>query len=186
MLISFLLLAGAVSDSGGAEGGDAIFRFDEGTAVWNSINDGVMGGISSGRMVLHDDSAVFSGNLSLENNGGFASVRSRPQQHNMAGRHGIVLRVRGDGRTYGVRLRTDDRFDGVSYQAALPTRPGEWQETAIPFTAFRPVFRGRDVPDWPELDPAKIRTFGLILADGQPGDFRLQLDRIGTFLSADP
>jgi len=77
-----------------------------------AVNDGVMGGISSSTMEATADGAgVFAGRLSLENNGGFASVRTVVES-DLSTFAGLVLRVRGDGRSYQVRLRTNDRFDG--------------------------------------------------------------------------
>jgi monofunctional biosynthetic peptidoglycan transglycosylase len=181
MILFILLLLGTSSDSMGTDTDGTVYRFDQNALPWRSINDGVMGGLSSGRMWLEDDVAVFGGTLSLENNGGFSSIRSIPAEHGLAGKDGLVLRVRGDGRTYGLRLRTNDRFDGPSYQASLPTRDGEWTEVRIPFDTFQAVYRGRKVPRYPVLSPEKIRTFGLIIADKQPGDFRLELDWIQAY-----
>ncbi|MBD3869262.1 MAG: CIA30 family protein [Acidobacteria bacterium] len=181
MFLFFLLLMGAASDNTGATTGSPVYRFDKDALPWRSINDGVMGGLSSGRMWLEDGIAVFGGSLSLENNGGFSSIRSIPAEHCLAGKGGLVLRLRGDGRTYGLRLRTNDRFDGPSYQAALPTVAGEWTEVTIPFDTFKAVFRGRTLPRHPKLAPENIRTFGMIIADKQPGDFRLELDTIEAY-----
>ncbi len=59
-------------------------------ALWNPINDGVMGGVSSSQM-RHDPAghAVFTGRVSFENNGGFASVRCR--QKISAGRMSLPI-----------------------------------------------------------------------------------------------
>lgn len=181
MILFILLLLGTAPDSRGTDSDGPVYRFDDNALPWRSINDGVMGGLSSGGMRLEDGIAVFSGTLSLENNGGFSSVRSIPAEHTLAGKEGLVLRIRGDGRTYGLRLRTNDRFDGPSYQAAVPTKAGEWTEVRIPFDNFQAVYRGRKMPRYPELSPEKIRTFGLILADKQPGGFRLELDWIQAY-----
>lgn len=158
-----------------------IFDFGPEAEPWPSIDDVVMGGVSKCEMILTGSFAVFRGDLSLENDGGFASVRSRPAEHALEGYAGIALRVRGDGRTYGVRLRTTAAFDGVSYQAPLATRAGEWTEHLIPFTEFEPVFRGRRVADAPALDPGAIRTFAFLLADQDPGPFRLEIDWIEAY-----
>ena len=99
----------------------------------------------------------------------------------LAGWDGLVLRLLGDGKTYGVRLRTDSRFDGVSYQAKLATEAGRWIEARLPFAEFRPVFRGREVRGHPALDPGTIRSFGLIISDQQEGPFGLQIDWIKTY-----
>lgn len=159
-----------------------IFDFDPATEPWANIDDPVMGGRSRSRMTLGDHgAATFEGVVSLENNGGFASLRSRPTDFDLEGFNGIVLRLRGDGQTYGVRLRTSSQFDGVSYQAKVATEAGRWAEVKIPFEVFRAVFRGRQVPDYPALDPGEIKTFGLMIADRQEGAFRLEIDWIKAY-----
>ena len=183
------------------------------TAPWISVDDSVMGGRSASRAVRTGDSTlVFVGEVSLDNNGGFASIRTAPQQHDLAGATGIVLRVRGDGKRYRVNLRTDATFDGIQYQAGFITIDDTWQDIRLDFAApqgsprmlrplggkprrseglggastpFDPRFRGRPVPDAPHLDPARIRSFGLAIAERQAGPFRLEIDTITSWV-ADP
>ena len=163
-----------------------VFEFAPGAEPWPNIDDPVMGGLSRSRMRLSGGVAVFEGVVSLENNGGFASLRSRPAEHDLRGFDGIALRLRGDGKVYGVRLRTDSRFDGVSYQTKVATEAGRWVEIRLPFETFAPVFRGRRVPGYPALDPGTIQTFGLIISDKQEGPFRLEIDRITAYREPSP
>jgi hypothetical protein len=128
-------------------------------------------------MTLGDGHAIFSGAVSFENNGGFASVRSRPVVYDLSAFGGLVLRVRGDGKRYFFRLKTDTSFDGVSYQVEITPPAGEWAEFALPFNEFVPVYRGRIVPDHPPLDPSRIASFGLLISR-QEGPFRLDIEAI--------
>ena len=173
------------------QGYEQAIVFDFGTAAepWPNIDDPVMGGRSRSSMRIEGGVAVFEGLVSLENNGGFASLRSRPAEHDLSGFDGIALRILGDGKTYGVRLRTDsvapearerNTADGVSYQAKLATE-ARWAEVELPFVAFEPVFRGQLVRDYPALDPGTIKTFGLIITDQQEGPFRLEIDWIKAY-----
>jgi len=144
---------------------------------WRAINDGVMGGVSSGRMVQSGENLRFEGALSLENNGGFASVR-RLVDEDLSEATGIRLQVRGDGRTYQFRLRQDGRFDGVAWRAEFTTT-GDWQSVDISFDDFVPVFRGRRVPQAGPVVPPAIRQIGFMLADKTPGPFALEVQSIG-------
>jgi monofunctional biosynthetic peptidoglycan transglycosylase len=157
-----------------------ILEFDAGDGVrWSVVNDGVMGGISRSAILGTDDgTAIFSGTLSLENNGGFASVRRSTGGMDLTGRHGFLLRVRGDGRTYQLRLRNEDGWDGPAYRASFATADGEWTEVRLPFADFEPTWRGRVLADAPPLDPARIRQIGFLLADKRPGPFSLEIDRL--------
>lgn len=143
---------------------------------WEITNDSVMGGISTSQMrVGTDGTLVFSGTVSLENNGGFASVRSAAALGDLADCDAFVISVRGDGRRYKVTLRTERSFDRAIYQAAFTTKEGEWQEHRLALKDFVPTFRGRVLGDKPPLDPAKIATLGFLISDRQAGPFRLEI-----------
>ena len=158
-----------------------IITFGAGAATWHDISDPVMGGISSSEMVEEDGVGVFKGVVSIEHSGGFASVRSAEGHYNLSGYDGLTLRARGDGKRYGLRLRTSEAFDGVNYQVDFTPAPGVWLDMNLPFAGFQPVFRGRPVAGHPPLDPATIKTFGLIIAARQGGPFRLEPESIAGY-----
>ena len=152
---------------------------------WYVINDGVMGGVSMSEMRLTDKgTAVFSGTLSLENNGGFVSARTDVGNCDLSIFAGLEIRVRGDGRSYQLRLRTDDRFDGIAYRAVFETRDGEWITVRVPFDRFLPTYRGRTLRDAPPLNTSRIRQLGFLLADKTPGPFLLEIDFVRAWDSA--
>jgi len=155
---------------------------DPGDREWMVVNDGVMGGLSrSGIRRTDRGTGVFSGELSLENNGGFASVRLAVGRLDLSAHAGLEMRVRGDGRTYQLRLRTDDGFDGLAYRTVFATRDGEWLTIRRRFTEFEPTFRGRTPRGAGPLDPARIRQVGFLIADQQPGSFSLEIDFVRTW-----
>jgi len=143
--------------------------------AWQIVNDDVMGGVSSSRFSVTNGVAVFRGELSLENNGGFASVRSLPARHDLASCDAFLLRVRGDGRRYKFTARTDRTFDNPIYQASFPTKPGEWQELRLPMKDFVSTFRGRVLSGEPPLDPTKITSVGFLISDKQAGPFQVEV-----------
>jgi monofunctional biosynthetic peptidoglycan transglycosylase len=156
------------------------FFFATETEAWPNIDDVVMGGVSSSVMIVDDGVASFTGSVSFDNNGGFASVRGRRQRYDLSGYAGFSLRLRGDGTRYGVRIRTGAAFDGVSYQADLTPPADEWTDAAIPFADFVPVYRGSRLAGHPPLDPSKVVTFGFIISR-QEGSFRLDIAHIRGF-----
>ena len=159
-----------------------LFRFATPASVddWSAIDDVVMGGVSRSHL-RHDPAghAVFEGVVSLENNGGFASVRCRPADLGVPGASGYVLEVLGDGWRYKLNLRTDDAFDGVNHQAVFDPPAGAWTSIRLPLAAFTTTFRGRPVAGVPPLDPARVRQMGLMIADRQAGPFALAIRSIG-------
>lgn len=152
---------------------------DADRSEWYVVNDGVMGGISESAIrKTPSETAVFSGDLSLENNGGFASVRAAVGTRDLSAHSGLQIRVRGDGRTYQLRLRSNDGFDGIAYRSFFDTREGEWLEITLPFSEFVPTFRGRTLSDQPPLDRSRIQQVAFMLADKNPGTFSLEIDYV--------
>ena len=150
--------------------------------TWQSIDDVVMGGVSTSEFhIKHDGVAIFEGSVSLEQGGGFASVSSPPTALDLDGFSGLEVRVRGDGQRYRLRLRTDVGADTVAYQAVLTTQDGTWQTEKLPFDAFKARYHGQPVPEAPPLDASSITSFGLLIADGQAGPFRLEVDWIRAY-----
>ena len=144
---------------------------------WTDQNDRVMGGLSEGRVAIKEGSLIFSGKLSFKNNGGFASVMTNEQKYNLAGATHFKLRLKGDGRTYRLRISTDalHRGSSIVYLVNFPTKAGEWQELEIPMAAFKPSHHG-DALDGPPLDLSKIEGIGLLIGDKQPEAFSLEVD----------
>ena len=149
---------------------------------WSIVNDGVMGGVSGSQFQIEENILVFAGFVSLENNGGFASIRSQPQLQDLSAYTGVVVRVKGDGKRYQFRLRTSSTLDRIAYTAGFDTQPDVWQTVRLPFTDFIPTSFGVVLTDVPSIDPRDIASFGMLISDNQEGDFRLEIDWIGTYV----
>ena len=150
------------------------FRDPNTVRTWQNIDDPVMGGVSSSRITQGESFAVFGGRLSLENNGGFASVRGRVVPADLGGFEKLIARVRGDGKVYVCQLRTRDAV----YWLRFATRAGEWQEFALPFAEFVPTYFGVPRPNGTPLNPAAIGEYGFLIADKQAGPFLLEVEWI--------
>jgi hypothetical protein len=142
------------------EGKQLLFDFknpsDDLKETWGAVDDVVMGGVSESSIRLIDNAALFSGNVSTQNSGGFASVRTRnfDPPLNLAGYDGVELCVKGDGQRYKFILRTESRWDGVSYCYSFDTHKDSWLNVRIPFDALIPVFRAKTLKDSPASIPA--------------------------------
>lgn len=156
-------------------------RFDGGPSEpqWIAVNDGVMGGRSRGAPALVDGTLHFTGVLSLANNGGFSSVRTLDRSFDLSNVTALVLRVRGDGRDYQLRLKTDATARGiaVSYGAPLSAPPADWTEVRVPLDHLRASVRGMTL-DGPPFDPSRVREIGLLIGDQREGPFSLAVDWI--------
>ena len=140
---------------------------------WYAINDNVMGGLSRGGIALSDEGLHFFGTLSLQNNGGFSSVR-RPVSDDLTDSRGIRLTIKGDGRNYQLRLRQDQSFDGVAWRREFAT-DGSAQVIDLEYPEFEAVHRGRKIENAGTIDPAQITQLGFLIADKKEGEFSLSI-----------
>lgn len=154
---------------------------------WQAVNDGVMGGVSDGQFrITADRTMEFSGRLSLENNGGFASVRTKPSDFEIKAGDTMVVRVKGDGREYVLNLYTKSRRMAFSYRAPLPTTKDEWTEVKVPLDEFIPTAFGRRVQGMGPVEPDQINSLGFMLSDKKPGLFTLEVEWVKIIPAATP
>ncbi|HSG42833.1 MAG TPA: CIA30 family protein [Anaerolineales bacterium] len=165
-------------NEGSPSPGRELFSFATGELPWYTVDDVVMGGVSSSRVeIVEPNTLFFSGNMSLENNGGFSSVRSDWNIVDLSGYDGVLLRVLGDGKIYRLRIRTEETGGDISYNGAFETTSDKWIQVYVPFAKMVPTYRGI-VMDVGQLDVSSIGSFGFMLSDKQEGDFKLQVDWI--------
>lgn len=143
---------------------------------WLVTDDSVMGGESSGTFKLNADGfGVFSGSVSLENNGGFSSVRYRFDKLKIKGYDKISIKLRGDGKRYQFRIKSNSG-DYYSYISTFSTS-GEWQEIEIPVKDMYPSFRGRKL-DQPNFSNDYIEEIGFLIGNKKDEKFKLLIDKI--------
>ena len=155
-----------------------IFNFNKESDIenWVIVDDVVMGGRSSGSFGLNEDGhGVFKGDVSLENNGGFSSVRYRFQKKEIKGSTKVVIRLKGDGKKYQFRIKANSR-DYYSYIATFETN-GKWQEIEISLSEMYPSFRGRRL-DQPNFSSENIEEVAFLIGNKKKEEFILLLDKI--------
>ncbi len=158
-----------------------LFEFTgaDAAAEWQAVNDGVMGGVSVGKFTIADQKTlVFFGTLSLANNGGFASVRSKAKKLGLEKGDTLVARVRGDGREYSMNLYLNKPLMAFSYRAAVQTKKDEWIEVKLPLDKFEATSFGRVVKDAGAVKPEEVNAFGFLLGDKKAGPFKMEVEWI--------
>jgi hypothetical protein len=143
---------------------------------WYVINDGVMGGLSKGVMELSPDGhGVFRGDVRLENNGGFSSIRHSFEKKNISDYTHLVLRVKGDGKRYQFRLKSS-RNEYYSYVSYFQTS-NQWETLRIPLGEMYPVFRGNRL-NLPLYTGTQLEEIGILIGNKKAETFRLEIDSI--------
>ncbi|BAU65807.1 NADH:ubiquinone oxidoreductase complex I intermediate-associated protein 30 [Stanieria sp. NIES-3757] len=161
--------------------------------IWGAVDDVVMGGVSQSNLRLTSNRAIFSGMVSTDNNGGFASVRTRNFNSplDLSDYEGIELRVTGDGKRYKFITRCEGKWDGIGYCYSFDTIYNFPTTIRIPFGDLIPVFRAKTVSEAGEFDSSKVYSMQLMLSkfeyDGQlnpkfePGSFDLEIEYIKVY-----
>ena len=158
-----------------------LFEFTGADAAkeWQTVNDGVMGGVSEGKFKITDAKTLeFFGNLSLENNGGFASVRTKAKKLGLEKGDTLVVKVRGDGREYTLNLYVSKLRIAFSYRATVPTKKDEWIEVKVPLDKFEATSFGSPVRDAGPVNPTEVNALGFLLGDKKAGPFKLEVEWI--------
>jgi len=143
---------------------------------WTIVNDVVMGGRSTSSITINSEgNAVFKGEVSLENNGGFSSLRHRFEKLDVSEFVTIKIRLKGDGKKYQFRIKPS-RFNQYSYVQNFQTN-GDWQIIELNLSDFTPVFRGRNL-DMPNFSGKELEEVGFLIGNKQQEKFELMLDTI--------
>lgn len=154
-----------------------IFDFNSSadTKSWSTLNDDVMGGVSSSTFKINKDGhGLFEGNVSTANNGGFASVRYSSNIVTQSSKY-IKIRLKGDGKDYQFRIK-ENSSDFESYITTFSTS-GNWETISIKLSDLYPSFRGRKL-DKPNFEAASIEEISILIANKQNESFKLILDKI--------
>ena len=153
-----------------------IFDFNTNTKTndWKIVDDGVMGGISKSVITLDKDgNGIFEGHVSLENNGGFSSVRHQFKTVDVSNSKRFIIRVQGDGKSYQFRVKSQLK-EYYSYKFDFSTNK-DWEIIEIPFDELIPTFRGRtlDIPSFPNK---VLEEVGFLVSNKKEEDFKLKID----------
>lgn len=152
------------------------FKEKSTTENWYVVDDVVMGGRSSGKFeITKEGYGKFSGDVSLENNGGFSSTRYDMEPLKVCPKSKIIIRLKGDLNTYQFRVKSKTT-DHQSYISKFKTT-GDWQILEFNLEDLYPTFRGRRL-DLPNFDKTTIEEIRFLIGNKKPQQFELLLEKI--------
>lgn len=168
LILSFLFMSPEIK---------TIFEFNPNSSLqnWRIVDDPVMGGKSNGTIELSSGGhGLFSGEISLENNGGFSSVRYDIQGLSVNENSRIRVRLKGDGKRYQFRVRHNrDRHSYITYFETT----GEWQEIDFQLQDLIPTFRGRRL-SLLNFNHESINKIGFLIGNRKAETFHLLIDKL--------
>lgn len=143
---------------------------------WEVENDVVMGGNSSSNLEKSEDGhAIFKGTVSLENNGGFASLQSHFPTKDIKGYTKALILLKGDGKNYQFRMKSNLK-EKASYIYSFKTT-GEWETIEVPLKEMKPVFRGREL-NISNFPAEKLQEIRFLIGNKKNQNFRLEIRKI--------
>lgn len=152
------------------------FAKDSSLSNWYVVDDVVMGGRSDGNFTINEDGfGVFYGDVSLENYGGFSSVRYRFENEKVSDFKACKIRLKGDGKRYQFRVKTDQN-DRHSYIHYFETT-GDWETINIPLVEMYPTFRGRKL-EMPNYPVKQLEEIAFLIANAKAESFKIEFDWI--------
>ena len=152
------------------------FKKDSSLKDWSIVDDGVMGGLSQGMFSIDNDgNGVFSGRVSIENNGGFSSIRHQFDKIQTTKDSKVSIRLKGDGKVYQFRIK-DKQNSYYSYITTFKTS-GKWETIEIKLSDLYPSFRGRKL-DLPNFSNDSFEEIVFLIGNKKTESFQLVLDKI--------
>lgn len=152
------------------------FSKDVDISSWRVVDDVVMGGVSRGNFKINEKgNGLYFGTVSLENNGGFSSLRFRFDKINVSKYSKVVLKIKGDGKNYRFRLK--DKFRNYYSYIQVFSTSKDWQLVEINLSEMYPAFRGRKL-NMDNFSSESIEEIAFLIGNKKAQSFQLEIDEI--------
>lgn len=146
---------------------------------WSIVNDGVMGGKSQSQVIEHENSLIFSGEISLKNNGGFASLQSPKKEQDLSTFTHVAIKYRSSGQDFALRLLKYQAFYRPHFKHHFKPTDGEWQLVSIPLEDFKEyVLSSPTGASISKIDLQEVIRLGIIVSNEKEGPFSIEIDYI--------
>lgn len=148
-------------------------------ADWIIVNDGVMGGLSRGRVDYTENSVIFSGTVSLDNNGGFTSFRSPYKSYDLAIYNQVEIKYRSSGLACALSFDQYRRFWRPNHKMPLPSSSDQWITVTANLDELKEYQMGRATGrSMSENASGNTIRLGLITDAKEEGAFQLEIEYI--------
>lgn len=160
-------------------------RFDFGnektnTKTWFTITDNVMGGVSTSKLAQKESSILFSGNISFDNNGGFASLRSGFGKYDLSAYNAVRIKFKSENQKFALTLDDSRNWWEPNYKYEFQSeQSSDWKTVNFNLSDFYEEIIGRKSGNKISNSILKnICQIGIITNDKKEGPFSLEIDYI--------
>lgn len=157
------------------------FQTSKPSRDWYIVNDNVMGGYSKGSILKNKDgNGIFTGKISLYNNGGFSSVRYNFEKIEVSSLDTLIFHVNGDNNYYQIRTK-HSFYDRHVYTKKTFIKNG-WHFVKVPLNEMNASFRGRRLR-MNNFDKSQIIEIGILFGNKVQESFNLEIEfiRLGKY-----
>lgn len=148
-------------------------------ADWYVINDGVMGGLSDSDAMLEKNSMRFQGAVSLENNGGFASMRGPWGDYDLSAYETVEIRIKGKGQTLAFTLALYEEWYRPNFKLDIVKTTEDWEVVELKLSDFQAYQVGRPTGQFMGAEQkAEVIRMGFITNEKKAGPFDFEIDYI--------
>ncbi|MEM9824291.1 MAG: CIA30 family protein [Bacteroidota bacterium] len=144
---------------------------------WEIINDGVMGGLSKGEFEFTDHTLKFYGSVSLDNYGGFTSIKSPFKTFDLGLAQKVKIRYKTSNQSIAINLENSKEFYKPYYKLNLEDTNDEWKSVEIEINQFKGYSLGQEVSTKISKEFLKsVQRIGFITSQKKEGKFNIEVD----------
>ena len=150
---------------------------------WVLISDNIMGGISKASVKYTDNTVILQGDISLDNFGGFASLKTKFKAIDLSSYSGIKIRYKAVNQRFAFTLEETQNWTRPNYKKEFTSnKQDSWEIATINFKDFKEYVIGEPTGDYMNLESLRnILRLGIISIEKKEGPFSLEIDYIEFF-----
>jgi NADH dehydrogenase [ubiquinone] 1 alpha subcomplex assembly factor 1 len=147
------------------------------------LTDNVMGGLSKSEISYNSNSLLLKGDISLENFGGFSSIRSKFSKIDLSSYTGVKIKFKSTNQRFALTLENSQNWTKPNYKNEFfAKKDGQWHIATLYFKDFSETLIGRPTGNKMQTETLKnILRVGIITTMKQEGPFALEVDYIDFF-----
>jgi monofunctional biosynthetic peptidoglycan transglycosylase len=178
--IFFLLLAILTLKSFGQSSIIDFGNSAEKNQEWVLLSDNIMGGITKSKIEYTINSVILSGNISLDNYGGFSSIKTKYKRVDLSKYIGIKIKFKSTNQKFAFTLEDNQNWTQPNYKCEFsPKKDDTWEEVIIYFKDFQEIVIGEPTGNMMESKSLNnIVRMGIMTYEKKEGHFSLEVDYI--------
>ena len=147
---------------------------------WKLLSDNIMGGVTKSKIEYTNNSVLLSGNISLDNYGGFSSIKTKYKSVDLSKYNGIKIKFKSTNQKFAFTLEDNQNWTQPNYKREFSSKKDDtWEEVIIYFKDFQEIVIGETTGNMMKSKSLKnIVRMGIMTYEKKEGPFSLEVDYI--------